>query len=166
MVPQLLFLLLSVIALLGAGMLLLRRDPIDGALALVMTMVALAGLYLQLAAPVIAALQVIVYAGAIMVLFLFVTMFVRRSEEHGPLHRNRPVFGVALLVAALLFGLLANVALRADLSSAAAAGSSADLRAIAEQIFSADLFPFELVSVLLLVAMVGVVVLARRGEES
>jgi NADH-quinone oxidoreductase subunit J len=166
MVSQLLFLLLSAVALGGGSMLLLRRDPIDGALALVLTMVALGGLYLQLAAPVIAALQVIVYAGAIMVLFLFVTMFVRRSEEQGPLYRNRPMFAIAFLVAALLFGLLASQMLHSEMLSVAVAGTGADLRAIAEHIFSAYLFPFELVSALLLVAMVGVVVLARRGEEA
>lgn len=162
---QISFVILALVALLGGGLLLFRRDPIDGALALVLSMLALAGIYLQLAAPVIAALQVIVYAGAIMVLFLFVTMFVRRSAERGPLERDRPRFAVAALVAAGLLALLAKV-VATGLGSTPGGQPPADMRVIAHALFGEYLFPFELVSALLLVAMVGVVVLGRRGEAS
>ncbi len=160
------FALLALLALSGALLLLLRRDPVDGALSLVVTMLALAGIYLQLADPVIAALQVIVYAGAIMVLFLFVTMFVRRAEERGPAAAGRARLAIVTLVAAGLLGLLVQAISLAGSGASEAAAPMADIVTIAHALFAEFLFPFELVSALLLVAMVGVVVLGRRGEEA
>ncbi|MAE71965.1 MAG: NADH-quinone oxidoreductase subunit J [Gemmatimonadetes bacterium] len=160
------FALLALLALGGALMLLFRRDPVDGVLSLVVTMLALAGIYLQLADPVVAALQVIVYAGAIMVLFLFVTMFVRRAEERGPLGWDRPRFALASIVAACLLGLLVQAIGAFGGNTPTHPGPPAEIAAIAHSLFGEFLYPFELVSALLLVAMVGVVVLGRRGEES
>jgi NADH-quinone oxidoreductase subunit J len=157
------FLIVAALAVGSALGLVLRRNPIHGALFLVVNLGSIAVFYLMLGAEFLAAAQIIVYAGAIMVLFVFAIMvLIPGKEETGPDPRRvlrlwaLPVGGVLfLLVAAWL------VTPRVAPATGIPAGA-AGVEAIARLLFTDYLFPFELTSVLLLAAMIGVLLLARR----
>ena len=157
------FVLIAALAVGSALGLVLRRNAIHGALFLVVNLASVAALYLMLGAEFLAAAQVIVYAGAIMVLFVFAIMvLIPGKEETGPDPRRRWRL-VAVPLGALL-GLQLIVVVRA-LRGGAPAGAApvpGSVEAIARLLFTQYLFPFELTSVLLLAAMVGVLLLARR----
>ncbi len=155
------FLLVAALAVASALALILRRNPIHGALFLVVNLACVAVLYLSLGAEFLAAAQVIVYAGAIMVLFVFAIMvLIPGKEETGPDPRRR-VRVLALPVGALLFIQLAMILIprRSALVVPMPGGTAESLGRV---LFTDYLFPFELTSVLLLAAMIGVLVLARR----
>jgi NADH-quinone oxidoreductase subunit J len=147
-----------------------RKSPIASALWLVVTLFALAALFVLLDAQFIAALQVLVYAGAIMVLFLFVIMLLNLGRP-GPTDIKGPMgLGVAVVLAGAMLFLLRPLT-QATLSPSIQlpAGSVAALQqqrgmvgAVANPLFDAYLVPFEIASVLLLAAIVGAVVLAKR----
>jgi len=156
----------AIVALLAVGSalgLVLRRNPIHGALFLVVNLGSIAVLYLMLGAEFLAAAQVIIYAGAIMVLFVFAIMvLIPGKEETGvDLHRSLRLW--ALPAGGVLFVLVAAwiVIPPATPPSGPAAGPGG-VEAIGRLLFTDYLFPFELTSVLLLAAMVGVLLLARR----
>ena len=157
------FFLIAALAVGSALGLVLKRNAIHGALFLVVNLGSVAALYLMLGAEFLAAAQVIVYAGAIMVLFVFAIMvLIPGKEETGPDPR-RAWRLLALPVGVLLFLQLLLVVRR--LRPAEAPGAPAvpgGVEAIARLLFTRYLFPFELTSVLLLAAMVGVLLLARR----
>jgi NADH-quinone oxidoreductase subunit J len=153
-----------IVALLAVGSalgLVLRRNPIHGALFLVVNLGCVAVLYLMLGAEFLAAAQVIVYAGAIMVLFVFAIMvLIPGKEETGP-DPLRPVRMLALPAGVLLFVQLV-VILTSRRGAPAAPAPAGGVESLGRLLFTDYLFPFELTSVLLLAAMVGVLVLARR----
>src|SRR5580765_6037200 len=146
-----------------------RKNPVASALWLVVTLFALAAMFVLLDAQFIAVLQVLVYAGAIMVLFLFVIMLLNLGRP-GPTDLKGPVgLGVGVLLAGLL--LVQLLGLRQAASPGLALAPGAMARAAAEQgmvpavarpLFGAYLVPFEITSILLLAAIVGAVVLAKR----
>jgi len=159
------------IAMLVCGLLVIaNRNPVASALFLVMLFVFLAGLFVLLEAFFIAAIQVLVYAGAIMVLFLFVIMLLNLGRA-GPSDIKGPWGKAVAGVAGLVLGgelLVFRLAVPPDalrLPPGAVAGTVAArgaVRAVAEPMFEGYLVPFEITSVLLLAAMVGAVVLAKR----
>ena len=157
------FVVLAVVALGSALGLVFKKNPIHGALFLVVNLATIAAFYLSLGAEFLAAAQVIVYAGAIMVLFVFAIMvLIPGKEETGPDPR-RPVRVLALPVGLVLLAELAViVAARGSAVPATAPAVPGGVEAIGRLLFTDYLFPFELTSVLLLAAMVGVLVLARR----
>ena len=156
------FFVIAAIAVGSALGLILRPNAIHGALFLVVNLGSVAALYLMLGAEFLAAAQVIVYAGAIMVLFVFAIMvLIPGKEEAGPDPR-RGARLVALPVGGLLLLLLVFVVLTRWRGPSAPAGPSGSAAAVGRLLFTSYLFPFELTSVLLLAAMVGVLVLARR----
>ena len=155
------FLIVAVLAVASALGLVLRRNPIHGALFLVVNLGCVAVLYLMLGAEFLAAAQVIVYAGAIMVLFVFAIMvLIPGKEETGPDPR-RSTRVLALPVGAVLFGLLVFIIARRT-AAPIPPGQSGNVESLGRLLFTDFLFPFELTSVLLLAAMIGVLVLARR----
>jgi NADH-quinone oxidoreductase subunit J len=155
------FAVLGLLAVGSALGLVLKKNPIHGALFLVVNLASVAALYLSLGAEFLAAAQVIVYAGAIMVLFVFAIMvLIPGKEETGPDPRRR-VRLAALPVGAILLVLLVIVAGRAVVGTGPA-GAPGNVEAVGRLLFTDYLFPFELTSVLLLAAMVGVLLLARR----
>ena len=157
------FALLALVAVASALGLVLKRNAIHGALFLVVNLGTVAALYLTLRAEFLAAAQVIVYAGAIMVLFVFAIMvLIPGKEETGP-DLRRPYRLLAIPVGAgLLVELALILAWRGGRAAAPAAPTPGGVEAIGRLLFTDYLFPFELTSVLLLAAMVGVLVLARR----
>jgi NADH-quinone oxidoreductase subunit J len=143
--------------------LVIRRNPIHGALFLVVNLGSIAVLYLMLGAEFLAAAQVIIYAGAIMVLFVFAIMvLIPGKEETGPDPR-RALRVWALPIGGVLFALIgAWLLVPRPAPPASPAPGAGGVEAIGRLLFTDYLFPFELTSVLLLVAMVGVLLLARR----
>ena len=158
------FAVLAVVAVASALGLILKKNAIHGALFLVVNLGTVAALYLSLGAEFLAAAQVIVYAGAIMVLFVFAIMvLIPGREETGPDER-RPYRLLAIPVgAALLVELVVIVVTRRGGEPTAAAPIPGGIETIGRLLFTDYLFPFEVTSVLLLAAMVGVLVLARRA---
>jgi NADH-quinone oxidoreductase subunit J len=155
------FVIVAALAIGSAAGLILKRNPIHGALFLVVNLACVAVFYLMLGAEFLAAAQVIVYAGAIMVLFVFAIMvLIPGKEETGPDPR-RSTRILAVPLGALLLVQLALI-LSARGSVPAAPALTGGIEPLGRLLFTDYLFPFELTSVLLLAAMVGVLVLARR----
>jgi NADH-quinone oxidoreductase subunit J len=160
----------SGIAIIAAFLCITRKSPIASALWLVLTMFSLAGVFVILDAHFIAAIQVLVYAGAIMVLFLFVIMLLnvgRRGESDLPGWLGHAVVaGVGVLLVAELWAVtrvLPSSDIRLPVGSVARmAEQEGVVRVISEPLFRDYLVPFEITSVLLLAAIVGAVVLAKR----
>jgi NADH-quinone oxidoreductase subunit J len=153
-------------ALIGVGSalgLVLRRNPIHGALFLVVNLGSVAVLYLTLGAQFLAAAQVIVYAGAIMVLFVFAIMvLIPGKEETGPDPR-RAVRLLAIPFGALLLLEVLLMVIARPAPPGGRARAAGGVQAIGRLLFTDYLFAFELTSVLLLAALVGVLALAKRG---
>ena len=171
-----LFYLFASIAV-GASLLVIaQRNPVYSVLLLIASFGALAGLYIQLDAPFVAVIQIIVYAGAIMVLFLFVVMLLNApredAAEYDRLHPLRQPgitrFGTllaSLLIVQLVWA-LANVAgFRVPVGARADAAAVTSVRELGRVLFDRHGFAFEATSILILVAMIGAVVLARREDE-
>jgi NADH-quinone oxidoreductase subunit J len=157
-----LFFLFAGLAVAGAlGMVLNVRNTVAGAMSLVLTMVALGGIYVLLEAYLVGVLQILVYAGAIVVLFLFVVMLLNlRGEQLGP-ERIRAAKVIGVVVAALL--LLQMLWLVPKLSAPAALPPDfGGYRQVGMALFTDWLLAFEVTSLLLLAAMIGAVVLAKR----
>ncbi|HYC00052.1 MAG TPA: NADH-quinone oxidoreductase subunit J [Candidatus Limnocylindrales bacterium] len=163
----LLFYPLAALAVAGALGVVLARNPVRSALSLVVTLFFLAVFYVFLQAHLVAALQIIVYAGAVMVLFLFVITLLNLESDHGI--NERPALSAAGFVAGAIVAVLLVKAL---LDSTVPGGRGVVLdeafgttKVLARQLFSEYLVAFELTSILLLVAVVGAVVLAKRTVE-
>ncbi|HWD94622.1 MAG TPA: NADH-quinone oxidoreductase subunit J [Verrucomicrobiae bacterium] len=156
-----LFYIFAGLTLLCGIMMLVSRNPVNSAMFLVLTIASLAGLFVLLEAFFLAAIQILVYAGAVMVLFLFVIMLLDLKAEE---RRRLKILGIAGgvisvgAIGALFFKSLAQTPLTATRSPDFHAGTI-DLGKL---LFSQYLLPFEIVSVLLLVAMVGVILLSKK----
>ena len=157
-----LFYVFAAIAVLSALVVIGQRNPMYSAFALIVTLCSLSAIFGLLGSPFIAVLQVIVYAGAIMVLFLFVLMLLNvKSEEDAPGPGGRTLRGVALALVTLL--VLEAGAVLVQWQPAPAGGFDASTRKMAAVLFSAHfLYAFEATSILILAALVGAVALARK----
>jgi NADH-quinone oxidoreductase subunit J len=154
--------LIALVAVGSALGLVLKRNAIHGALFLVVNLGCVAALYLTLGAEFLAAAQVIVYAGAIMVLFVFAIMVLIPGKEETGADPRRPWRLIALPAAALLLVQVLAIVLPTRGPAPVGAPAPGGVEAIGRLLFTDYLFPFELTSVLLLAAMVGVLLLARR----
>lgn len=167
-----LFVLFAGFCLAGAINLLLQSHPINSALSLIVVMISLAVLYLLLGAEFLAIAQVIVYAGAIMVLFVFVVMLLNAGREERTLgSRVARILGFPAVVAIL--AVLATLILRAhDLGVAILgegltnASGHTNIEELSSVLFTRLLLPFEVTSILILIAILGAVALARHGDGS
>ncbi len=166
------FVVAGLATLAGAFGVIASSNPVHSALMLVMTLFGIAVLFVAQAAHFLAAVQVIVYAGAIVVLFLFVIMLlgVDRSENLGvePLKGQRLAAGLAGLLALVEVLLLARNqwATGAESVAGAADGPGSNVEKLARSLFTKYLLAFEVTSVLLVIAVVGAVVLARRSRQA
>ena len=179
---QIVFGLTSLLVLVSALMVVVNRHPIYSALFLVLTFIGLSVFFMQLQAPFLAAVQVIVYAGAIMVLFLFVIMLLGEDKPLPGASKLGPQVPLGIGIALLLVGILSYsiwkqpaIAGRSDLPRVELVRSEkqafdpnkdttpfGSVKAIGNTLFTQYLFAFEATSIVLLVAMIGVVVLAKR----
>jgi NADH-quinone oxidoreductase subunit J len=158
------------VALLAAIQVIASRSPIHSAIGLVTSFLAIAGLYVLLHAEFVAAVQVLVYAGGIMVLFLFVILLVNLRERSPLRLRLRTLLqaGAGLLAVGAMLVLAGRGRLGNGVAGAATAATGAgNLQDVGAALFTDALLPFEIASLLLLVAMVAAIVLARdlRSEE-
>ncbi len=159
-----LFIVFAGICLAGAINLLVQSHPISSALSLIVVMTSLAVLYLLLGAEFLAAAQVIVYAGAIMVLFTFVVMLLNAGREERTLG-SRTARAVGFPAVAVVLGVIATVILRAQgLGTAGLHDGITTTEDLSKVLFHELLLPFEVTSVLILIAILGAVALARHGD--
>jgi NADH-quinone oxidoreductase subunit J len=158
------FILLTLLAVGSAVVVIQRRNPVESALALAVNLLSIAGFYLLLNAQFIALLQVIVYAGAIMVLVLFVIMLLNLPED--PRQSRSGFFQLWLTVVfAAIFAVILRNAIRgqmADSSFGDPAAGFGTVSVLGHELFGRFFYPFEVISLLLVVAMVGSVLLAKR----
>jgi NADH-quinone oxidoreductase subunit J len=163
--PDILFYVFAALTLL-CGVLVVAnpfsRNPVTSAMFLVLTIVSMAGLFVLLHAFFLAAVQVLVYAGAVMVLFLFVIMLLDLKEEE-----RRKIKSFGLVAGVVSVGAIAAIFMRSLLSTKPGAGlptptAAGDTATLGAMLFKDYLLPFEIVSLLLLVAMVGVILLSKK----
>jgi NADH-quinone oxidoreductase subunit J len=162
----------SVAIIAGALGVVIARNPVHSALMLIMTLFGVAVIFIELQANFLAAVQVIVYAGAIVVLFLFVIMLLgvdkQENLETEPLWGQRPV-ALALVVLALAGVLALGIEAHWAVGAHAVAGprnqTGGDVAALGRSVFTTYLFPFEVTSALLVIAVVGAVMLSRRPRS-
>lgn len=164
MLNDVLFYLLSVTAVVSGLITITRRHPLDSALALVVSFLSLAGLYALLSAQLVAIIQILVYAGAIMALVVFVIMLLNVREADLPVEDGR---GKLLILAAIGLVPVAIVVIRSILhlpaiSFPAVEPTFGHVQPFGQHLYHDWLFPFELVSILLTVAVAGAVVLGKR----
>ncbi len=167
------FLVSAVVAVFGATMMIAQRNPVLSVLYLILSLVAQAVLYVQLGALFLGAVLIIVYSGAILVLFLFVIMLLnlRGGEDLG--HGSKPISRVTKFVLALLFVFELIAVVRTSLLSAdspigmmtAIPVDFGSVKAVATLLFTKYLYPFELAGVLLLAAIVGAVVMTKDTDD-
>lgn len=164
----LIFYSLAAVMVISSLMVILKKNPVHSALFLILTFFCLAGMFLQLNAEFIAAIQVIVYAGAIMVLFLFVIMLLNVEREASTVGgRGLQKFWALVLCLAIAFSLISATTMSVFTGAKGdyppekvdAIGNSA---LIGKALFTDFLLPFEITSILLLAAIVGAVVLAKK----
>jgi len=158
------FYFLSAVAIVGGIFVILRKNPVHSALALIMTLLALAGLYLMLYAPFVAGVQIILYAGGIMVLFLFVIMLVNLERNQKEEQFNKQWIA-GLLAALALGGLFVFVYVKGNVLFPAQVfkvPEGENTQQIAVVLYRDYMFAFEIASLLLLVAIIGAVVMAKK----
>jgi NADH-quinone oxidoreductase subunit J len=171
---QILFYAFAGVAVFGSLFVIVQRNPIYSVLALIGAFFGLSGLYVLLEAPFVAIVQIIIYAGAIMVLFLFTVMLLNVPREDAsewdrthPLYRPWPrrIGGVLaiLLIAQLGWALMRTPGLRGGVGTETAGIS--DVGELGRVLFTDYMFAFEVTSILILAAMIGAVILARRQSE-
>ncbi|GAB4334838.1 MAG: NADH-quinone oxidoreductase subunit J [Candidatus Abyssubacteria bacterium] len=165
------FYILGVAVLASAIMVVTRRNPMHSALWLLITLFSLAGIYLLLNAEFVAAVQLIIYAGGVLVLYVFVIMLVDLSKEaavRAAFHKPTQIF-FAFLFAVLLMVIIIQVSgpgiTPFSLEEVEPVAQADTTREFAKELFLTYLYPFEIASLLLLVAMIGSVILARRARK-
>jgi NADH-quinone oxidoreductase subunit J len=166
--PFILFFVFALISVGGAVLLIVAREPIHSALSLILVMMSLAGLYLMLGAEFIASVQIIVYAGAIMVLFVFVIMLLNAGvEERTDYSKMAKYAGIPLgilLLLELAHWMHHSLIGKTPANGAGSANVMVSTRDLSMQLFQKYLFPFEATSILILIAILGALVLAKRDE--
>ena len=163
-VPDVLFYVFAALTLL-CGVLVVanpfNRNPVTSAMFLVLTIISMSGLFVLLHAFFLAAVQILVYAGAVIVLFLFVIMLLDLKEEE-----RRKIKFVGFLGGLISVGLILAVFFKAldrtNLNASAAPVIEGDTAALGKILFTQYVLPFEVVSVLLLVAMIGVILISKK----
>lgn len=157
------FLFFTIVAIASAIGMILQRNPMYCVLMLITVMVSLAGLFLMLHAQFVAIIQIVVYAGAIMVLFLFVVMLLNLSREDGGVFKlQKPVAAILVisLIVPLALMLMSYPSIEPKADSPLGLG---EVEQVGQLLFTKYLLPVELAAVLLLIAIVGAVVLTRKG---
>ena len=168
-VPFIVFFACAFMAVLGAVLLIVSWEPIHSALSLVLVMMSLAVLYLLLGAEFIAAVQIIVYAGAIMVLFVFVIMLLNAgTEERTDVSKIAKIAGLpmAFFLLLIIARWLSHSVMGAAIANGVGARSNAvvSTRELSVALFRQYLFPFEATSILVLIALLGAWILARKDD--
>lgn len=160
-IQTILFWIFSLLGIAGAVGLLFNRNPVYAALSLILNFFSIAGLYLSLGAEFLAAIQILVYAGAIMVLFLFVIMLLNLKDETGIMKFDARR-GAALIIGLAFLAEMMFVFRSFFDNSVTGDFSFGSVEPIGRQLMTNYLFPFEIISVILLAALIGAIVIARK----
>lgn len=168
MISTYLFFGFALLSVLGALGLILFKHPMNGAMSFVVTLISLAGMYALLSAKLIFAIQLIVYAGAIMSLILFIIMFLNIQEKDLPEEPGRWFYlgGGIVVIAPIAYLLMKIVKALPAGDTVIIEQGFGGVKEVGQLLFRDWLLPFEIVSILLLVALVGAVVLAGKREEN
>jgi NADH-quinone oxidoreductase subunit J len=165
------FYILAAVIVFSALMVVTRRNPMHAALWLLVTFFALAGVYLLMNAEFVAAIQIIIYAGGVIVLYIFVIMLVDLSKEaslwaafHKRVQLLSAIVFAVLIMAVVLWVSRGGIVPFSIGETPSVVSGSDTTRSFAKELFLTYLYPFEIASVLLLVAMIGSVILARRSR--
>ena len=163
---EILFATLALIAIVSSIVMISAHRPIDSALSFIVTLISIAALFALVNASFLFVVQIIIYAGAILSLILFIIMFLNIKDENLPdeKHKNRWLLATSLIIApfsAILIDLILRSEIAVNGVSDAKFGMIKD---VGLTLFSKWVLPFELVSILLLVALVGAVTLSKRSE--
>ena len=166
------FILGAALCVTGAIGVILTKNPVHAALSLVMTLFGIAVLFIELQADFLAAVQIIVYAGAIVVLFLFVIMFLGVDKQEDlsiePIVGQRPIAAVlvtALMASIVALGFIGHFEVGPPSQTAALTGGGGNVADLGKAVFTTYLFAFEATAGLLVIAVIGAVVLARRSDQ-
>jgi NADH-quinone oxidoreductase subunit J len=162
------FFTLAIFALLGSVGMISLKQPIYSALSFIITLLALAGVFALLSAPFLFMVQIIVYAGAILTLLLFIIMFLNIKEEDLPKEENKTLLLIGGAVILIPFNMLIIKVFSTlpSKSLAIANDGFGSLKSFSDTLFNKWLIPFELISFLLLAALVGAVVYARKEKDN
>jgi NADH-quinone oxidoreductase subunit J len=158
------FYLLAAVVLISALLVVTQRNPVHSALALIMTLLALAGIYLMLYAPFMAGVQIVLYAGGIMVLFLFVIMLVNLEKVELEERFNKQwhlATAVTAVLALLIYAIFKRGAMTLP-TTVQPFVEQENTQQVGNLLYTKFMLPFEVASVLLLVAMVGAVIMAKK----
>ncbi len=169
MMSDLIFVALSIFAVLGAVMMLFFRKPMYSALGLLISILAVAGLFALLNATFLFMVQIIVYAGAIMTLILFLLMFLNIKDEHLPKEPKKYLLigiGAVIMIPFNVVILKAVSKLPEADMNIVADSTFGDIKPIGQLLYNDWILAFELISILLLVALVGSIVLAKRKKSN
>lgn len=160
------FVVFALLAVGSAIVVVAHKNPVYSTMSMVLTLVSLAVLFVLLGAPFIGALQVLLYTGAILVLFLFVLMLLNVQRESSAGMTNPVQVGAAVLSGLVFLGVVATLSWRtsAGATPPALSPERVSVRALAHELFSVYLLPFEIIGLLLLVAVVAATVLARKPD--
>ena len=156
------FIFFAVAALLAALSVILQKNPIYSALSLIVVIASLGGLFLLLNANFIAVLQIVIYAGAIMTLFLFVIMMLEPREE------LRPAWTIQSKAVLMILLVIAGITIWSVSFSDAqitALATNFSVKSLGRSLFTTYLFPFEIISVLIISSVIGALYIARKEEE-
>jgi NADH-quinone oxidoreductase subunit J len=162
------FILFALVALASAVVVVAHPNPVYSTISLVVTLISLAVFFVLLGAPFIAALQILIYTGAILVLFLFVIMLLNVAEEATHPESGRTVQRGLAVLGAVAFAVLLGLGVWSSFRGTSFGKLDADfvsLRTLAVALFSEYLLPFEIVGLLLLVAVIAATVLARKPPK-
>jgi len=164
---EILFYIFSALTLL-CGLLVVfnpfSRNPVTSAMFLVLTIISMSGLFVLLQAYFLAAVQILVYAGAVIVLFLFVIMLMDvKEEERRRLHKFGTFLGIAAIAG--LAGIMINTVRLSVIGESLVKSGEGETDSLGKLLFTSYVLPFEIISVLLLVAMVGCILLSKREES-
>ncbi len=162
---QIFFGFFALMAVISSLVMITRRKPVQSAIAFLVTLLSLAGIFLLLQAQFVAILQIVIYAGAILVLFLFVVMLLHSHSGEGTAYKIPLQRPVALVLALALLGGVAYLFLSTNLGEAkplpAEMGTA---ESVGQTLFDRFILPFEIASILLLAGLLGAVVLAKKEE--
>ena len=167
-VTQILFWVLSFLVLGGAIMVVASRNPVYSILYLIVTFFAISGHYILLNAQFLAIVNIIVYAGAIMVLFLFVVMLMNLNAESEPPHKSKYIMYAGVIAGSSLLLLVVAALKKSDTVNQLTQMKDGDvglIKNLGHTLFTDFVFPFEISSVLFLSAMIGAVVISKRDTQ-
>jgi len=169
MLPQIAFLILAATALVSAVLVITQRNPVHCVIWLVVTLFSVGGIYLMVHAEFLFAVQVILYVGGIMVLFLFVVMLVNLDVAAKQAQFRRKwqlaLFTAIILLGELIYGLVKGKEGFSLTAAPPVATSEGNTQAVGRALYQTYMLPVEIASILLLVAMVGAVIMAKRKLE-